>query len=155
MNYLNNQVQIGAFQDSQKKQITNVVTTETWKHDQLVGIMRKTSWDIEHGRTSKLQMENPNSFPISKLQDISNGTLCLFNLNHVYYLHFCPKHLKHYKTPTFKVNLTLECLGYTYFALSQLVRMCLSLRTLFLFISFSLCHSFAFVPLSTWEHATL
>ncbi len=113
-----------------KKNITNVVTTKTWKHDQLVRIMRKTSWDMEHGRTSKLQMENANSFPISKLQDISSGTLCLFNLNLVYYLHYCPKDLKHYRTPTFKVNLTQECLGYTYFALSQLVRMCLSLRTL-------------------------
>ncbi len=118
MNYLNDQVQTGAFQDSQKIIITNVVTTETWKHDQLVGIMKKTSWDMEHGRTLKLQMENANSFPISKLQDISNDTLCLFNLNHVYYLHFCPKDLKHYRTPTFKVNLTWDCLGYIYFALS-------------------------------------
>jgi hypothetical protein len=62
---------------TKKKEITNVVSTETWKHDQLVGIMRKTSWDMEYGRTSKLQTENANSFPISKLQDISNGTLCL------------------------------------------------------------------------------
>lgn len=40
-----------------EKNITNVVTTKTWKHDQLVRIMRKTSWDMGELQNSKWKMQ--------------------------------------------------------------------------------------------------
>lgn len=42
-----------------KKQITNVVTTKTWKHDQLVGIMRRLhgTWNIWELQNSKWRMQ--------------------------------------------------------------------------------------------------